>query len=161
VLPVCVPVPIAPHDTTQSAPMQFVTLHPAAGQVTWHSGLPAQSTEQCVVPLHSTWQIWPLVQPTSQEAPGLHCTSHGPAPATQSAEQLSFAAQTQLLPLQISLPPQPTVASAINKTRLFMVFSDGRVPVYARSVDNADITQASGVRDRDDIQGHRRRPEAP
>jgi hypothetical protein len=38
VVPLTVPAPIAPHETTQS-PTQLVTVQPVAGQVTWHSGL--------------------------------------------------------------------------------------------------------------------------
>jgi hypothetical protein len=60
----------------QSGPTQFLTVHALPGHVTWHSGLPAQSTLQLDDPLHSTWQTSPLVQPTLHGVPGLHCTSH-------------------------------------------------------------------------------------
>jgi len=54
VLPLCVPSPTRPHATMQSGPVQFVTVQADPGHVTWHWGLPAQSTRQLDVPLHST-----------------------------------------------------------------------------------------------------------
>lgn len=60
-MPLTVPAPIAPHATTQS-PTQFVTVHPVAGHVTWHSGLLPQSTMQLVEVAHCTWHQPPGTQ---------------------------------------------------------------------------------------------------
>ena len=43
-----------PHDTTQAAPTQSVTLQPVVGQLTWHSELPPQSTAHEDAVVHST-----------------------------------------------------------------------------------------------------------
>jgi hypothetical protein len=136
-----------------SGPVQFVTVHAVPGHVTWHSGLFAQSTRQLDVPLHSTWQISPAAHPTVHGTPGLHCTSHSPAPATQSAVHGSFAAaaHTQSLPRHTSLVVEQPNANTITKHRLFMTTSDGRAPVYGRITARADIIEASRIRDRVDI----------
>jgi hypothetical protein len=119
VVPLCVPAPVSPHATTQSGPTQFLTVQLFPGQVTWQSGVPAQSTLHLAEALHSTWQVSPFAQPTLHGSPGLHWTSHGPPPTTQSVEHGELAAHTHSLPRQTSLVEQPN-ARAITKTKLFM-----------------------------------------
>ena len=51
VVPLSVAIPVCPHVTIQSAPVQLVTVQPVAGHVTWQSNAPPQST--CTVLLVS------------------------------------------------------------------------------------------------------------
>ena len=43
-----------PHETTQFGPVQFVTLQPVAGQVTWQSPLLPHSTSHDAAVTHAT-----------------------------------------------------------------------------------------------------------
>jgi hypothetical protein len=65
--PVLVAAPAVPHETTHSAPEQFLTVHPVEGQVTLQLVALAQSTEQVFEVWHSTWQLLPASHPTSHD----------------------------------------------------------------------------------------------
>lgn len=74
VVPVRVASPDWPQLTTQSEPTQFSTVQPLAGQVTWHSPAPAQSTVTMVLATAWTWHSSVASQLTSHGWPGWHCT---------------------------------------------------------------------------------------
>jgi len=74
VVPVMVASPDKPQLTTQSEPTQFSTVQPLAGQVTWHSPAPAQSTVTMLLVPAWTWHSSVASQVTSHGWPAWHCT---------------------------------------------------------------------------------------